>query len=183
MWPFLYFAGDRLSTAELCAARLDGHLVEVGEAFMPADAVETAAMRAGSLREMTRSHHALTHASAAWVHGAIPDPPLVHSLQRATARRTAFPLDVRVDFRDPALPREDVELHGGVAVTTPVRTLVDLVRLQVASDRPDPVVEAMLLWRPALTDAAVAWLEASGPVHHKRPALDELRRRQDVVTR
>ena len=39
--PFLYFADDRLSAAELSAARLDGHLVELGEAYIPADAVET----------------------------------------------------------------------------------------------------------------------------------------------
>ena len=30
MWPFLYFADDRLSTAELASARLDGDVVEVG---------------------------------------------------------------------------------------------------------------------------------------------------------
>jgi len=30
--PFLYFADERLSPAELSAARLDGHLVDLGEA-------------------------------------------------------------------------------------------------------------------------------------------------------
>ena len=40
-WPFLYFAGDRLSLAELACARLDGDVVEIGDAYMPADAVET----------------------------------------------------------------------------------------------------------------------------------------------
>ena len=39
--PFLYFADDRLSLAELSAAWLDGDLVELGEAYIPADAVET----------------------------------------------------------------------------------------------------------------------------------------------
>ena len=48
--PFLYFADERLSPAELSAARLDGHLVELGEAYIPADAVETRGLRAGSLR-------------------------------------------------------------------------------------------------------------------------------------
>ena len=51
-WPFLYFADDRLSTAELASARLDGDVVEVGEAYMPADAVETRELRAASLRPM-----------------------------------------------------------------------------------------------------------------------------------
>ena len=40
--PFLYFPHDRLSPAELSAARLDGHVVELGEGYIPADAVETA---------------------------------------------------------------------------------------------------------------------------------------------
>jgi hypothetical protein len=47
--PFLYFADDRLSSAELTAACLDGHLVSLGDAYMPADAVETRALGAGSL--------------------------------------------------------------------------------------------------------------------------------------
>ena len=45
--PFLYQIDDRLSLAELTAARLDGHLVELGEAYIPADAVETLGLRAG----------------------------------------------------------------------------------------------------------------------------------------
>ncbi|UUT35391.1 hypothetical protein [Microbacterium elymi] len=47
--PYLYFVGERLSQAELSAACLDGHLVELGDGYMPADAVETVALRAGSL--------------------------------------------------------------------------------------------------------------------------------------
>ena len=45
---------DRLSPAELSAACLDGDLVELGEAYIPADAVETRGLRAGSLRERAR---------------------------------------------------------------------------------------------------------------------------------
>ncbi len=70
-WPFLYFPGDRLSRTELSAARLDGHVVEVGEAYMPADAVETRELRAGSARPWLSAALALTHESAAWVHGAL----------------------------------------------------------------------------------------------------------------
>jgi hypothetical protein len=177
MWPFLYFAGDRLSGAELTAARLDGDLVEVGEAFMPADAVETREMRAGSLRAIVGETRAATHASAAWIHGALADPPIVHSVQRASTRRARIPVDVRVHVRDLLLPAADVESIGGILVTTPVRTVVDAARTD------DGVLDALLAWRPELLDAAIAWLAASGPVHHKRTALATLRRRQDVVTR
>ena len=64
-WPFLYFADDRLSTAELASARLDGDVVEVGEAYMPADAVETRELRAASLRPMIPAALAVIRESAA----------------------------------------------------------------------------------------------------------------------
>ncbi|WP_244604211.1 type IV toxin-antitoxin system AbiEi family antitoxin [Microbacterium oleivorans] len=183
MWPFLYFADDRLSTAELTAARLDGDLVEIGDAFMPADAVETRELRAASFRSVAGPHRAVTHVSAAWVHGAVPEPPLVHSLQRAGRRRATFPVDARIRFRDVALPAEDLALISGVAVTTPVRTLVDLVRESIADASPGHVVDAMTAWRPDLVEAALTWLERAGPVHHKRAAVAEFRRRQEEVTR
>src|SRR3546814_4417455 len=57
--PFLYFAGSRLSQAELSAACLDGDLVPLGDGFVPADLIETTALRAASLRpvlEIGRAH-------------------------------------------------------------------------------------------------------------------------------
>ena len=183
MWPFLYFSDDRLSTAELTAARLDGDLVEIGDAFMPADAVETRELRAATFLTLAGTQRAVTHASAAWVHGAIPEPPLIHSLQRAGLRRASFPVDARIRFRDVALPPDDVMRISGVAVTTPVRTLVDVVRDAVSGAAPASLVDAVLAWRPDLLDAAVDWLDLAGPVHHKRAAAAELRRRQEEVTR
>lgn len=187
MWPFLYYAGDRLSTAELTAARLDGDLIEIGEAFMPADAVETRELRAGALRALAGETVALTRLSAAWVHGAVPEPPVRHCVQRRTDRRIATVIDARLDYRDLRLPPADVMMISGVAVTTPVRTLVDLVRDLVGRTDGDPsAVEAMCAWQPGLAVAAVAWLERSGPVHFKRPALAYLRGRardQEEVTR
>ncbi|MFJ6679393.1 SAM-dependent methyltransferase [Microbacterium sp. NPDC091382] len=183
MWPFLYFAGERLSTAELTAARMDGDLVEIGDAFMPADAVETRELRAASFRPVGGPERAVTHASAAWVHGAVPDPPLVHSLQRAGRRRASFPVDARIRFRDVALPSHDVEMISGVAVTTPVRTLIDLIREASIGASAHRLVDDMLAWRPDLLDDAVSWIEHAGPVHHKRAAAAELRRRQEEVTR
>lgn len=187
MWPFLYYAGDRLSTAELTAARLDGDVVEIGEAFMPADAVETRELRAGALRGLVGAGVAVTRVSAAWVHGAVPDPPARHCVQRRTARRITAVVDARLDYRDVRLPPSDVMVISGVAVTIPVRTLVDLVRELVAHEEADPsAVDALCLWQPELVPAAVAWLERSGPVHFKRPALAFLRARardQEEVTR
>ena len=81
--PFLYFVDERLSLAELSAARLDGHLIEVDAAYMPADTVETPSARAASLGPLLRDLMAATHLSAAWVHGVISEPPSRHTVQRA----------------------------------------------------------------------------------------------------
>ena len=85
--PFLYFTDDRLSGAELTAACLDGDLVALGDAYIPADAVETAALRAGSLTPILGDTLAATHLTAAWIHGGLPLPPARHTVQRAVPRR------------------------------------------------------------------------------------------------
>jgi hypothetical protein len=176
-WPFLYYAGDRLSGAELMAARLDGDVVEIGDAFMPADAVETRELRAGSLRPMAGSHLAITHESAAWVHGVLNEPPTRHSLQRCVAARRHRLLDGGVRYRDLCLPERDGIRIAGVVVTTPVRTLVDVLRDRVLRDDDDPaVVEALIRWRPQLVPAAIGWLDDAGPVPFKRASLSYLRR-------
>ncbi|MFE5409732.1 hypothetical protein [Microbacterium sp. NPDC056569] len=170
--PFLYFADERLSRAELTAACLDGDLVALGDAYIPADAVETPALRAGSLAEILGDTLAATHLSAAWVHGGLPLPPSRHTVQRAVSRRLHVVPDRRVVYRDLQVAADDLQLVGGVLVTTPERTLADLAR---AGD--DEHTEAARLLAEADTDAAVraiARLEA-GALPHKRSALACLR--------
>lgn len=171
--PFLYFAGERLSQAELSAARLDGHLVELGEGYIPADAVETRELRSGSLRGLLGDTLAATHTSAGWIHGAGNDPPARHTVQRAVARRLHHVIDRRLLYRDLRIDPADLTRVGGVWVTTPVRTLADLARVP-----DDEHVEAARLLAgllPGLPAAAAAWLSARGALPHKRIALTLLR--------
>lgn len=181
--PFLYFVDDRLSLAELSAARLDGDLVELGDAYIPADAVETRGLRAGSLAVVLGDSLAATHLTAAWVHGALPSPPTRHTVQRAVARRLHRVPDRRVIYRDIAVDPADLLLVGGVWVTTVARTLADLSRV----DDPLHTRAARLLAsaEPGSADEAVSWLEAHRPLPHLSAALDRLRRHagQDDVTR
>ena len=86
---------QRLSAAELSAARLDGHLVELGEGYIPADAVETTHLRAASLAVLLGATLAATHLSAAWVYGAIDAAPPRHTVQRAVPRRIHHVIDRR----------------------------------------------------------------------------------------
>ncbi|MFT4214200.1 MAG: type IV toxin-antitoxin system AbiEi family antitoxin [Microbacterium sp.] len=184
LWPFLYLPGDRLSEAELCAARLDGDLIEVGEAFMPADAAETRELRAGSLRALVPPKLALARVSAAWVHGALSEPPARHTVQRMSSTRIHHVIDVRLVYRDQALCAADVVRVSGVAVTTPEKTLSDLVRGMYSGEDVGAVVEAMLAWQSGLAARTVEHLARDLARQHKRPALAFLRERaQDEVTR
>lgn len=167
--PFLYYAEDRLSLAELSAARLDGDVVELGDAYIPADAVETPALRAGSLRDILGVTLAATHLSAAWIHGATPQPPTRHTVQRAVERRLHHVMGRRFVYRDVAVADDDLLLLGGVLVTTAVRTLADLARVDDTAHR-----EAMLSLaaeRPGLARDAARWLDEHRPLPRCRPAM------------
>ena len=188
--PFLYFAEDRLSMAELSAARLDGDVVELGEAYIPADAVETRGLRAGSLGEILGDSLAATHLTAAWIHGALPVPPARHTVQRAVSRRLHRVPDRRLVYRDLAVDPADLLLLGGVWVTTVTRTLADLSRV----DDPAHVRAAHLLTDadPGAAELAIAWLDGHRLLPHRQAGLAVLRRcaaiegavaAQDDVTR
>jgi hypothetical protein len=170
--PFLYFTDDRLSRAELSAACLDGDLVELGEAYIPADAVETAALRAGSLARTLGDSLAATHLTAAWIHDALPLPPARHTVQRAVARRVHLMPDRQVIYRDLAVAADDLQLIGGVRVTSPVRTLIDLARV---SDSDHSLAARLVAHtHPDAVAAAIRRLE-DGALPHKRIALMLLR--------
>lgn len=171
--PLLYFAGARLSIAELTAARLDGHLCEVGPAYVAADTVETPALRAGSLYSLTGAGLAVTHLSAAWVHELSLSEPGRHTLQRATPTRPHLSSGPDFDYRDPFVPEHDRVMIGGVWVTTPVRTLADLLRVPSRAYR--SVALRALRARPDLVDGVRDWLENTHWVPHKRTALGLLR--------
>jgi hypothetical protein len=171
--PFLYFADDKLSAAELSAARLDGHVVELGDAYIPADAVETTGLRAGSLRGILGDTLAATHLSAAWVHGALHEPPARHTVQRAVPRRLHHVFGRRIVYRDLAVDPADLVMIGGVRVTTLERTLADLSR--VVDDEHARAARLLADAHPGLASDALGWIDARGRMPNKRSAVAFLR--------
>lgn len=157
---FLYTPGAALSLAELSAARIDGHLVEVGDAYIPADAVETAALRAGSLAALVPGGCAVTHIVAAWIHGAVPSPPARLSVQRTRADRRRVDQSLRIAYRDSLIPPADLVVLGGQPVTTPARTLADLAR--AGDDACHAAAGLMVASGCADADAARRWLWTHG---------------------
>ncbi|MEQ6898488.1 hypothetical protein [Microbacterium sp. KR10-403] len=164
----LYFPGDRLSAAELTAACLDGHLVAVGDAYIPADAVETAALRAGSIAPLLGDGLAATGLSAAWIHGGIDEPPARHRVQRVGTRRLHHVIDRRLEYHDTPIPEADLTRVGGVRVATPARTVGDLLRPGGAHDI--QIARRLIDSRTVTAAAALAALDDTGPLPGKRLA-------------
>jgi hypothetical protein len=165
---FVYLPGARLSQAELSAACLDGDLVAIGDAFAPADVVESPALRAASLAGLVGDTLAVTHLSAAWVHGALDIPPSRHTLQRAVDRRLHHVIDRRFVYRDRVVAPADLERRGGVLVTSVGRTLADLAR-SPAPDHADAIA-AWSAFDPDAVARAIAWVDARPRLPHGRRA-------------
>ncbi len=176
----MYYTDDRLSLSELCAARLDGHVVEVGDAYTPADTVETPALRAASMRDLLGPLLAATHLSAAWIHGALPEPPARHTVQRAVPHRIHYVIHRRLHYRDLQIERADLVRIGGVVVSSPVRTVADIARLDDAEHR--RALEGFVAQDPLLAHAALRWLEGAGRMPNKISAIELLRARLSART-
>ena len=123
---FLYVPGERLSQPELSAARIDGHVVEMGDAYVPADLVESADVRASTIAALVQPGTAASGPTAAWIHGAGDAPPAVHHVKRCVDRRIRPVTSGRLVFHDTLLPPRDLMRIGGIPVSTPTRTMLDL---------------------------------------------------------
>ena len=73
-WPFLYFAGDRLSLAELACARLDGDVVE--GRLRPSSDTATHLVLYRSFPEIGGVVHTHSTAATAWAQAGRAIPPL-----------------------------------------------------------------------------------------------------------
>lgn len=173
---FLYLPGGRLAIPELSAARLDGHLIELGEGYIPADLIETPDARAAAVARLVPADTAASGPTAAWIHGAGDTPPVRHHVRRAVSHRIRPALPSRVTLHDTELPGAEHLLIGGVPVMTPVRTMVDLA---LGLHRDESLRRWMVMLAhvdPTLVVEAIAVIDALGRVPGKRAARGALER-------
>jgi hypothetical protein len=173
---FLYLPGERLSLPELSAARLDGHVFELGDAYVPADLVETAALRASTIARLVPAGAAAAGPSAAWIHGAGDAPPVVHHVRRCVERRIRATGSVRLVFHDTVLPASALMTLAGVPVTTPRRTMLDLATTLHRDPRVLWWMDRLALACPGTPDAAAEALRAMRRVPGSRAGLAALER-------
>jgi len=124
--PVLHSAD--LPLAELCAARLDGELVGVDEAFLPIDTCDGPAERASAAGRFWPQRLIAERVTAAWIWGAVPDPPARHQLCASKDARARPAVPARSTVREVVIAADEYTQLGAVRVTTPLRTVVDLAR-------------------------------------------------------
>ncbi|MES2170071.1 MAG: type IV toxin-antitoxin system AbiEi family antitoxin [Actinomycetota bacterium] len=116
-----------LPSAELQAARLDGELFAIDECFSPIDEIEQRRHRAASLAAIVPDRLIAEQHSAAWVHGALLHAPARHEFCADTRARVR-PAGARFALREVVIDDSDLMELGGMSVTTPLRTVLDLAR-------------------------------------------------------
>ncbi|MDJ1371047.1 hypothetical protein C7K25_06665 [Gulosibacter molinativorax] len=134
------------AVGELQAMHLAGELTRHGipgfEFYLPVGEFPSLETRAASLETLMRPGRTITGRSARWVHVGGPVPPHVE-----LSRRSGTPLrvDEAVRCRFRRLKASDVMRLGGLVLTTPRRTALDLRRegFETEARMLDPLVDAV----------------------------------------
>lgn len=166
-----------LAEAELAALRLDGEALPLGDALVPLDTADDPPRRAASLAHLTRRSGLVVECeTAAWVHctrAAFTWPVhlCVDVLGRERLGRSQRGRIGPGAVREVRFARSDLVDLGGVVVTTPLRTAIDLARLGRASD---PMLLDLLELADVSPQAAAARVNAGRNLAYKHAAIDRL---------
>jgi hypothetical protein len=118
------------SLAELTAARLDGEVVALDECFLTLDTPRSPETCGASLRAIVGDHAVAESVSALWIYGLVHSPPRIHTVCIDRQNRASTPHNLRVAVRETRFLPGDIVRIGGMAVTTPIRTVYDLLRAE-----------------------------------------------------
>ncbi len=127
----LFHAGEVFTSAELQSMRLEGLVrLVIGGSYLRSDFQENPATRsqaaARSVPHPIRQRVALGRSCAAWIYGCAPAPALISLVTDHRRRTTALPPFTPAVMHQVSLGPFDVNLVGGVSVTTPLRTALDI---------------------------------------------------------
>ncbi|GAA2024523.1 hypothetical protein GCM10009819_04330 [Agromyces tropicus] len=172
--PAVLGDGD-LPLAELCAARIDGELMRIGDGWCPVDEPDLPALRAAAAAAAIPSGLILERRTAAWVHGALPSPPpVVECCVSHSDRVSMRGLSPALQLREVAIEAHEVAVIGGIRCTTPERTIHDLVRDPTAAPGVEELVRGLLAIDADAGDRARRRIERAHRMPHKALALARL---------
>jgi hypothetical protein len=167
--------GNDLPEAELQAARLDGELYAVGECFSPIDVISDRALRGRSLSLVLPRRVIAEQLTAAWVLGATPLAPHPHQLCADVGARVRSPGTGRANVREVVIAEAELITFGGLRVTTPLRTVIDLARFADFGDRERDVVRSLMAMGGFGVDACEAAMNRRRNLPGKARALSCIR--------
>jgi hypothetical protein len=164
-----------LPAPELRALVLDGEAFRIGDCVSPVDEVPSPLLRAAALAVELPPRLIAEQHSAAWIWGAQTDPPARHEVCADITARTRPALGNHLAVREVVLLHEDTVTLAGLAVTTPMRTAIDLARfVQDWTDAEARIIrELLVLGRVSILDCARA-MNRRRNLPNKRIALDRL---------
>lgn len=175
--------GTGLAPAELSAARLDGDITELGFSFVPIDVPSRASTRARSLAVSLPERFIVDRRSAAWVHGAIERlPERLEACVSTSARPSALarfggsvigvPFDGTV--REVVITGDEIVSLDGVLVTTPLRTVFDLLRVPEFDTEVQVIVQRLAALSSLTLDACEHYLTGRPHLPRKSETLARL---------
>lgn len=115
---------------ELHAARLDGDVYAIDGCFSPIDEIEQPRHRAAALHTGQAPKLIAEQLSAAWVWGALDVPPSHSYFCVAIGARVSHSPARWMTLREVVISEKEVVMLEGLAVTSPTRTVVDLLRFR-----------------------------------------------------
>jgi hypothetical protein len=172
--PSVLFHSD-LPEAELHAAKLDGEVYCVDRCFSPVDEIEGQLGRARSLVLSVPGTLIAEQRTAAWVHGALRDPPLRHQFCTDITARMRPPALVAITVREVVIEDRDLLDLAGLRITTPLRTVVDLARniVEFDDDELSTIGDLMRIGRFGAAECR-ALLDRRRNLPNKRLALERI---------
>jgi hypothetical protein len=145
-----------LPLAELCSARLDGELFALGDGWCALDEPEGAESRAAAVALVAPRRAIAERVTAAWIFGAAVEPAQ-HQFCVDVVARVNVPRSPRLHLREVIGAEANTLRLGGLRVTTPLRTVVELARRPPgATNDLIPVLRTLLQRYEITTQAAAA---------------------------
>jgi hypothetical protein len=162
------------TVAELSACSLDGEVTAIDNAYIITDMPEGKAVRARAVGHNVDDRCVAASWSAAWIHDAIPFPPLLHTVALRDGLRLRFDPAKRYSIAQMSFGLADVEGSPGAYVTTPLRTAVDLARFTAQDARLTPALMCLLRLAKAQAEDVSEILERAQHLPHKKRAYRRL---------
>jgi len=164
-----------LPLPELCAARLDGELFGLCDGFVVIDQPDHRNQRAAAVLIGQPERVIAEQRTAAWIWGAIEEPPWPHELCVGSSARVRSSGSGWTNVREVVIEQSEIAIVAGLQVTTPLRTIVDLTRFATPFGESEVrIVKAMIASsNMQLSDCKNALSERRN-LPNKRRALERL---------